>query len=110
MMTKDDKEPVCEELQAAERRAAARLGGARNRAQAMLLEIASFALDALIEQGVEVTPGQYRRAIEEAGRQMESPAGGKSPDAPDAYRHALDAAIAAFLMEQSEHGRYETTT
>jgi hypothetical protein len=76
----------------------------------MLLEIASFALDALLEQGVEIAPGQYQRAIEEAGRQMESSAGGKSPDAPDAYRHALDAAIAAFLSNQSEHRQHEAIT
>jgi hypothetical protein len=76
----------------------------------MLLEIASFALDALIEQGVAITPGQYQRAIEQTGRQIESSASGRSPDAPDAYRHALDAAIAAFLSGQSEHGQYETTT
>jgi len=68
-------------------------------AQAQLLRIVAFGLDALIEQGVEVTPEQYKAALIETGRWMTT----SGSHAESAYPDMLEEAIAQFLDEEEEH-------
>lgn len=72
---------------------------AMTRARKQMLHLMSLALDALVAQGVEVSPEQYKRALIEAGRRA---AGLVEAQTPEPYRSARDKAIALFLKEEEE--------
>jgi len=64
-------------------------------AQKMLMRLIAFGLDAAVEQGVSITPDQYRKALLQAMKWGAS----EGHKTPPEYKEALETAIDVWIVK-----------